>query len=57
LITNSYLSDELKELYRTMYHTRRNTYLKTWMDYLDLANIYKSCDSYEMLIILLCFSV
>jgi len=29
LITNSYLSDELKELYRTMYHTRRNTYLKS----------------------------
>lgn len=28
LITNSYLSDELKEQYRTMYHTRRDTYLK-----------------------------
>jgi serine/threonine-protein kinase HipA len=28
LISNSYLSDELKEMYRTMYHTRRDTYLK-----------------------------
>jgi serine/threonine-protein kinase HipA len=29
LITNSYLSDELKDLYRTMYHTRRDTYMKS----------------------------
>lgn len=29
LISNSYLSDELKDLYRTMYHTRRETYLKS----------------------------
>jgi len=28
LISNSYLSDELKEMYRTMYHTRRDSYLK-----------------------------
>ena len=28
LISNSYLSEELKEMYRTMYHTRRDTYLK-----------------------------
>lgn len=29
LISNSYLSDELKQMYRTMYHTRRDTYLKS----------------------------
>jgi len=28
LISNSYFSDELKEMYRTMYHTRRDTYLR-----------------------------
>jgi serine/threonine-protein kinase HipA len=28
LISNSYLSDELKAQYRTMYHTRRDSYLK-----------------------------
>jgi serine/threonine-protein kinase HipA len=28
LIFNSYLSDELKDMYRTMYHTRRDSYLK-----------------------------
>ncbi|MCX6225040.1 MAG: HipA domain-containing protein, partial [Bacteroidia bacterium] len=29
LIVNSYLSDELKVQYRTMYHTRRDSYLRS----------------------------
>jgi serine/threonine-protein kinase HipA len=28
LISNSYLSDELKDMYKAMYHTRRDSYLK-----------------------------